>query len=305
MYLFSIFSIFLACGDPKEEQDDTATLPPINDTDTGPEEDRCLPHDDDTYLMKGTIEYQDGTTAKGNTLLQMCSSVGCFSGNFGEDGGFCFKNLSSGHYSFVVFPQAGDANTYASPISFVSIENGDTELDLTSPIVVPTFTVNETASTGTFDAGDGLVINVDTSTFEEETLHAASIDPATSGLPLSDFDDSCSDDQYNDQASCENAGETWAVKTIAGLWYLGPSAIGGNTSTGDSAWSFVIDTATTQNSSLSGLTEGDTVSVYNASYSDHQWLDAGTATMNSSGELVSDSSLGITVLSALIIVVEP
>jgi len=280
MYLFSIFSFILACGDSKEEQDDTATTPPTNDTDT--EEDRCIPQDDDTYLMKGTIEYEDGTTAKGNTLLQMCSASGCFGGQWGGDGGFCFKNLSNGLYSFVVFPQAGDANTYASPISFVSIESGDTELALTNPVVIPNFTVNETASTGTFDAGDGLVIYVDSSTFEEETLHAVSVDPATSGLTLSEFEG----------------------KTLAGLWYLGPAAIGGNTSTGDSAWSFVIDTNASQNSSLSALAEGDTVSVYNASYSDHQWLDAGTATMNSSGELLSDSSLGITVLSALLIVLD-
>ncbi len=279
MYRLSLLSFVLACGDPKEGQDTAAPTTNDTDTDTGPEEDRCIPQADDTFLMSGTVEYEDGTPAKGNTLLQMCSSVGCFSGMWGEDGGFCFKNLSTGHYSFVVFPQVGDPNTYASPIAFVSIENGDTELPLADPIDVPKYVASQTAATGAFDAGGGLTINVDTSTFEETTLHGVSVDPSTSGLPLSEFDG----------------------KTIAGLWYLGPAAVGGNTSTGDSGWTFEIDVS--QNSSLSALTEGDTVSVYNASYSDHDWLEAGTATLNGSGILVSDSP-GITVLSALLIVLD-
>ena len=86
-----------------------------------------------------------------------------------------------------------------------------------------------------------------------------------SGLPLGDV-----------------AGEVMA------MWYLGPA--NGKTD----SWPFSVAGL--------GLTEGDQLRVYNASYGDFEWVDLGVLTADAEGNITSTA--GLKHLSTLILVKE-
>ena len=272
MHALTILTLFIGCGSKATEDTsgDTDNSDTSTDTDTSVDTDPCEPLPDATgHRFEGRVEYADGTTAAGNVRVQMCATS-CYVAAWGNDGGFCFKKgiLSPGIYSFDTVPTTGEENTYATPLSFIEITADDDVVSLEETVIIPSFTNNQAADGGIFDAGNGLSIDVTTDSFSEETVHSVSVDPTTSGLPLHEFSD----------------------RTIIGMWYLGPF----NSSTGDSPWSFSVENTS--------LAPGDQVQIYNASYYDYAWLEGGTATVNEDGVLVSDTNSGISHLSVLLLV---
>jgi hypothetical protein len=275
MNILMLISSLIGCGTKSVEDSST----PI-DTDTDTDTDTSVVDTDvsdpcemlegvEGYRFEGRVEYEDGTPAKDNVRVQMCSSS-CFAAKWGDDGGFCFRRgaLSPGVYSFDTVPTTGEANTYATPLSFVEIKEDDDIIQLADAVIIPTFTNSQEASMGDFDAGGGLTLNVDDSSFTEETVHSVVMDPASAGLPLEGFSD----------------------RTIIGMWYFGPF----NEVTGDNPWSFTV--ANLQ------LNVGDQIQIYNASYDDHDWIDVGTATVDEDGLLVSDENSGLVNLSVMLLV---
>ena len=93
------------------------------------------------------------------------------------------------------------------------------------------------------------------------------VDPAELGLPITEISG-----------------------TILGAWLFGPF----DQSTGDTPWSIRWET--------SGLSESEQVQLYNSSYDDHAWLDAGTATSDEDGVLNSNEGAGLQYLTGLLIV---
>ena len=270
MFIASVLTLVLACGE--KEPEDTATTQDTSadtDTDSGTVEDMCAPLEDtDGHRFDGRVEYADGKTAQGNVRVQMCRGS-CYVAAWGDDGGFCFRKgtLEPGIYSFDTVPTGDGAEAYATPMAFIEI-TADTDVhSLEQPVVIPTFTSTQTAADGAFDAGNGLTINVDTSSFEGESISAVSIDTAEIGLPITEISG-----------------------TVLGAWLLGPF----DESTGSTPWSISM--------SGSGLNEGDQVQLYNSSYDDHAWLDAGMATVNADGVLESNEGAGIQYLTGLLIV---
>ena len=269
MFTASVLTLILACGD--KDTEDTALAQDTStdtDTDSGTVEDMCAPLEDvDGHRFDGQVEYADGKTAQGNVRVQMCLGS-CYVAAWGDDGTFCFRKgvLEPGVYSFDTVPTGDGAEAYATPMAFIEIKPETDVLSLDQPVVIPTFTATQSAADGAFDAGGGLIINVDTSSFEGESISAVPVDPAQIGLPITEISGA-----------------------VLGAWFLGPF----DESTGDTPWSISM--------TGSGLNEGDQVQLYNSSYDDHAWLDAGTATVNADGLLESDEGAGIQYLSGLII----
>ena len=56
---------------------------------------------------------------------------------------------------------------------------------------------------------------------------------------------------------------------------------------------------------LSGVSPGESLHLYAASYPDLGWVSAGTATVNDAGQVTSDSGAGLSVLLSLIHISEP
>lgn len=131
----------------------------------------------------------------------MCSSS-CNVGTWGDDGGFCFRKgvPSPGTYSVDTVPTTGVPNTSAIPLAFITIYEDDDIIQLTAPVMIPNFSSNESASNDSFNVDNGLSINIDTTSFYEESVHAVYVDTETSGLPLNEF----------------------AERIMIAMWYLGP-----------------------------------------------------------------------------------
>ena len=99
-YTISLSTLLFSCSEKSEDETDTGESVDSQDTDdTGPvvpPEDPCLQNEvGDGYRIEGRVEYSDGTTAKGNVRVQMCSGS-CFIGSWGDDGGmrnFSFCNF--------------------------------------------------------------------------------------------------------------------------------------------------------------------------------------------------------------------
>ena len=96
-------------------------------------------------------------------------------------------------------------------------------------------------------------------------MASVGVDPSAAGLPFGDI-----------------SGE------VVAMWYMGPA----NADVGD--WAFSV--------SGLGLTEGEQLQAYNASYFGFEWVDIGTVTADASGIAHSDG--GLKHLSTLILVRE-
>jgi len=275
--------LFLACsGTAKDtsafsepESNEPSTTP---DTDNRPA-DNCDESDTEFFRLEGTVAFEDGTAAdKTNVRVQMCKSA-CFNSSWGDNGLFCFKDLSPGTYAFHVSPYGREG--YPDPLSAITIPEDQDRITLDSPIIIPPFTHNQACegeeencvlTDGSFDAGNGLSIDIVGSSYiaplgGEVAVQSVSVDPSSVGLPIEDI----------------------AIEDIVGMWYLGPYQAESNPK-----WSFsMTDTE---------LETGSVVQIYSANYDAKRFQPMGTATVNDSGVLVSDSESGIGELTTLLLV---
>lgn len=278
MFKYSILFFLFACGQEEKEQDTgTSTDTDTNtdtDTDTDTLEDPCIQQDGATgNRMEGSVIFEDGSSGKGQTRVQMCNIETCFVASWGEDGNFCFPEgvLNSGYnYAFDVVPLIGEENEYATPLSIISISEENTLIQLEAPVLVPKFQNNGAISSETFDAGNGLTLTIGEGEIDGDMIFSASLEPSEANLPLAQFQD----------------------RNIIGLWYFGPFE-----EVTTAPWGFQLS-----NSATSSLELGSTVELYNASYEDRDWLYAGTATVGEGGVLLTDENSGLQILSTLVLV---
>ena len=278
MTFFSMTTFILtACVSNKE---DTATEEEVvadeqqetDDSEAEAEADACVAEDGaEGVRFEGQVRYPDGTLGdQSNTRIHMCSG-GCTMARWGGDG-FCYPegSLEPGVYSFKVVPFGFEG--HATPLSVVSIR--DENKILSKDVSVPAFSHQTELIDGAFDAGNGLTINIVADDYTphlstESFVAAVSVDPIESGLPL----------------------EGLEAENIVGMWYLGSfdAAVAPK-------WSFQVEDT--------GLAVGTTVQILNASYDDHKWIDAGTATVDSEGLLRSDEDSGVANLTTILLVSE-
>ncbi len=267
--------IFTACVSNKEDtasQEEVVTdeLQETEEMDSAA--DACVAEDGATGVrFEGKVRYPDGALGdQTNTRIHMCSG-GCTMARWGTDG-FCYPegSLEPGVYSFKVVPFGFEG--HATPLSVVSIR--DENKILTKDVSVPEFSHQAELVDGAFEAGNGLTINIVADDYTpylttENFVAAVSVDPTESGLPVEGID----------------------TENIVGMWYLGSfdAVIA-------PMWSFQVENT--------GLTEGTTVQILNASYDDHKWTDAGTATVDSEGILHSDVDSGVANLTTILLVAE-
>lgn len=271
MTLLYFSTFFLACGESEKEDTAVTTTEASVEPSTEPE-DPCISEDGaEGFRFEGDVVFSDGTEGKGNVRVQMCNPETCYIGKWG-DNGFCFPegNLPSGFdYSFDTVPLIGEENQFATPLSVITINEGDPLLRLEKPVIIPEFTFSTTNATGDLDIGNGLTIPA-TEELEGGSFYSVNMTPEESGLPLDQFQD----------------------RTIIGLWYLGPFET-----------HFAIPLPfTLNNEQTSNLELGTQVEIYNASYDNQEWSLAGTATISETGSLSSDVDSGISILSSLLLV---
>jgi hypothetical protein len=269
----------VACGD---KEDDTATAEADADTDTDTDTDTDADADTDTdtdtdadfIAVDGCVAYDDGTVASNkNVRVQMCNATGCVPAFPDASGCFEFPTITPDIYAFDVVPTGEDAGrSYSTPLSLVTLAEGMGSWSLEDKVVIYAFSTVTEQSGDTHSGDNGLTISVDSSTFEgpieepdADWIGSVGVDPAASGLPLGDV-----------------AGEVMA------MWYLGPA----NGKTG--SWDFSVAGL--------GLSEGDQLRVYNASYGGFEWVDLGVLTADSGGNI--NSTAGLEHLSTLILVQE-
>lgn len=269
-------SIFLiGCSEePKETTEDTASTNEASTEPTDEPIDPCIPEEGaEGFRMEGNVEYADGTIGEpGNVRVQMCNSQSCYIGKWG-DNGFCFPEgtLSPGYsYAFDAVPLRGDENQYATPLTFITINEGDESLLLENALIIPEYSDSTSTSEAEFNAGNGLTIIIGEEEIEGGNLFATPVNNEEWGLPLPDFED----------------------RNILGIWYLGPFETHLDTS-----WSFSFSNPQTENMAV-----GTQIEIYNADYNHQEWKYAGTATKTEEGLFLSDVDSGISILSSLVLV---
>ena len=277
MHKFLYFSIhflmMMGCESESKSTDSTTNTTDTNtnepDSPQSPEPEPEPEPDPNKVKFTGTIAYEDGTEISNDTVrIQMCASS-CVRGQLTENGGFEFSSLSAGTYSFDVVPLAGEDNRYASVLDFITLVEGEGERNIDNIITIPTFATSTTVTMDEFEAQDGLIINMDPSSFEplnesHTEIYAVSVDPNSSGLTF----------------------ETLSAGTIVKLWHLGPFE------SHVENWSFRIENL--------DYPEGTEFQLYSANYANIEWTDLGTAIVNENGTLHSTTELSV--LSSLILV---
>ena len=101
---------------------DTSTSSQINEPTTEPSyEDSGFPT---TIPFNGTVSYEDGTEVTAmNTRVQMCSDY-CYPAVIGSNGTFLFAGLAPATYAFDVVPIGENADNYATPLDFITLDEG-------------------------------------------------------------------------------------------------------------------------------------------------------------------------------------
>jgi len=264
-------SLLIGCGD-KDHSDTSIQEPDTDadtDTDTEPDTDT-----DAVVVLEGCVSFEDDTEEKGNIRVQLCSaSTGCIPAWPDADGCYFYTdNMVTETYAFDVVPLFEDTSIWATPLSIVEYTAGGELLTYAEPTLIPAFTHVAALESGGFDAGGGLTITADTSTFtptdmepDVDYLASVSVDPDAAGLPLAD-----------------------APGEVAAMWYLGPALAKVD------SWPFEVAGL--------DLKAGEQLQVYNANYGAYRWEDVGTATVGKDGVLRTDSGAGIQHLSTLILV---
>ena len=254
--------LLISCGSKEE---DTSITDTSTETDTITVEDDCAIEDTGPGIrMDGTIQFADGTEARGNVRVQMCNEITCYVAKWGENG-FCFPKgtLSSGYsYSFDTVPTA--SGNYATPLSFIEITDDNAVIQLDKPVVIPNFANTHDTSNSSMDADGGLSITIPEN-FSENTISSVSMNIEDAGLPLE-----------------------FSSDKIIGLWYFGPF----NTYLEDNSLSFTL--------SHTDLAVDTIVDIYNASYDEHHWIHVATTTITQEGILEVEK--GISILSTLLII---
>lgn len=273
MSLLYFSSIFLSCGEKETTEDTTITTEPSAEPSNEEVEDPCIPEEGaEGFRMEGNVQFIDGTEGAGNVRVQMCNSQSCYIGKWG-DNGFCFPEgvLSAGYsYAFDAVPLIGEENQYATPLTFITVNEGEQLLQLSETLIIPGYS-NSTPSTETeFDAGNGLTITIGEEEIEGGNLFGTPVNNEEWGLPLPEFEN----------------------RDILGIWYLGPF----ETHFGI-PWHFSFSSQQTEN-----MPEGAQIEIYNADYDNQEWKFAGTATKSSDGFFVTDANSGISILSTLVLV---
>lgn len=267
MTLLHLSTFFFACGESEKEDTAITTTEPSIEL-----EDPCSPEDGaEGFRLEGNVVFSDGTEGIGKVRVQMCNTETCYIGKWG-DSGFCFPegNLPTGFdYAFDTVPLIGEENQFATPLSFITVNETTPSLHLEVPVVIPEFTFSTTSASGQLDIGNGLTLFT-TEELEGGSFYSVNMDPEASGLPLDQFQD----------------------KAILGLWYLGPF---------ETHYSIPLP-FTLDNDQTSTLEVGSQIEIYNASYDDQEWHYAGTATVSETGSISSDADSGISILSSFLLV---
>jgi hypothetical protein len=272
---FSSLLMMMGCGEEKISSDtgveeDSATE---EDTNTSPEDTSPPAH---TLSMTGSVKYADGTVVERSSVrVQMCYASSCYPGQLGENGAFTFPSLAVGTYSFNAIPLGGDFNTYATPIDFFELTEDMDTFVVGNTVTIPSFGETVSPTTGDYDVGDGLIININSDTYvphsgdedQEQFVGAVAIEPQEFGLPMSMMD-----------------GEAHRI------WYLG--AYEAHTAPG---WGFHLTDV--------GLEAGTEVLIYNANYGEKIWELTETVTVAENGSLTSEH--GIQILSLLVLATSP
>ena len=277
MLIFSIFNnLLFSCTADEGSAPDTEVETQVEqpkDEDTTPEleyVDPCI-EDEAAQGMRftGTVVFSDGTFADStNTRIHMCSG-GCAIAQWGE-GGFCYPEgmLEENLYSLKIVPFGMEEHATVLGLQAV----GQEDINLEVPIFVPEFTHFQDVEDGTFDAGDGLFINVEVNGYDFDwdpsgQIASVAVDPFEAGLPLNGIE----------------------PEQIVGMWYLG---------TFDAVvsplWTFEFHNAE--------LPAGTTLKILTGSYSDRKWVDNGTATVGEDGVVRVDGDSGISILSTLLLI---
>ena len=267
--------LVLGCGDKDGETGTASESDADTDSDTDSDTDADTDADNTLVPMDGCVEYSDGTTVSASTVrVQMCNINGCIPAFPDDTGCFSYTGLNPSSYAFDAVPISEDGtagHTYSTPLTVVELVEGQEPLRLAQPLIIYTYTNTlSPLSAAEFDAGNGLTISVDPSSFEGPTedpdadfVASVPVDWAASGLPV----------------------DTLGGDVVA-MWYLGPA----NAAVG--SWPFTA----------SGLEPGTELHVYNAHYNGFEWVDLGTATVGEDGVFVAP--IGIAHLSTLVLIQE-
>ena len=260
-----------ACGDGKS----TDTSEADTDTDADSDGDSDADSDSDTDsdavgTLAGTLVWEDGSGASG-VQARLCFNS-CRAVTTEPDGSYSFDDADAVMQDFQAV-KLGDLD-YSTPNGPVMVN--ENEVRTLDDITIPEWGAKQTLTSAADVAGDhGLTISADPSGMSmggysqtsDTFVATAWVDPSASGLPFDGI-----------------TGE------VIGMWYLGNFDF-----VVDPAWSFQVD-------SDLGLNVGDSVQVLLADTTEHEWRDAGTATVDSDGVLKSDTGGGISLLTTLLLV---
>ena len=246
---------------------DTSTSNQINEPTAEPSyEDSGFPT---TIPFNGTVSYEDGTEVTSmNTRVQMCSDY-CYPAVIGSNGNFAFAGLAPATYAFDVVPIGENADNYATPLDFITLDEEMETHSLSTTFIVPSFTSSQDLTSSELLINNELVISVDASTFSAREGFESKEYVAGTSLP-------------------ENSGlilEGVSGELLKG-WYLGAFE-----SKVDN-WEFRVE----------NLEPGLTLHAYNSSYDDKGWISLGTGTVDENGVFVSPN--GLKILSGLILMKE-
>jgi hypothetical protein len=222
-----------------------------------------------TVPFNGKVSYEDGTeVTSANTRVQMCSDY-CYPAIIGSNGSFAFAGLAPSTYAFDVVPLGDNADTYTTPLDFITLTEEMNSYSLDKTMKIPKFTASQELALTEIVINEELIISVDAETFthregfESKEYVAGGAIPEDSGLVL----------------------ENITGEFIKG-WYLG--AFESKTDN----WEFRIE----------NLEPGLTLHAYNSSYDEKKWLSLGTATVDENGVFMSPN--GLKILSGLILLKE-
>jgi hypothetical protein len=184
-----------------------------------------------------------------------------------EDGSFLFSYLEPDTYLFrVIATVEGD---YATPFDLITIEEDDVQIE--TPIQIPTQTVKTELTSGLFHADDGLIVDIDPNTFESYEFSGDEYFSSVS-IPVDEFPFSL--------------GTLRVQGELIRIWYLGD---------------FHAQTSTPWPIMIEGLQEleGETLYFFNANLNDYEWTELGSATVDEDGFI--QSPIGIQHLSMLVV----
>jgi len=248
-----------------EKEGDSALIEPSTEPTTEPSTEPDYTH------MSGSLVYEDGTPIRGDTVrVQMCSTV-CMNSTINEDGTFLFEYLQPATYALDVVPLVeGD---YATPLDFIEVTEEDIQVERT--IAIPTFAAKTDLIDGSFEADNGLWVDIDSTTFVPRAGYPNDVYFSSVSIPSNDFP--------LPLATLPVEGEHVRI------WYLG--AFDAHMST---PWPFRIE----------GLNDyiGDTLHFFNGNFDEKGWIDLGTATVDADG--LVESPEGLHQLSILVVVKE-